>query len=158
MVYVRSKLSIRFFPRLTLVYFVAFHLYFFETLYGFTLLALFVCFMAMAHAMVYFVREAEVPSLVAGILTEERPRAMSMHIHTPSWRVALPPYWTLFYMMDTPGGLPSAANVEDLALFNINLPFEGVEQPADPFSEMQELLHEEAGEENLEAREQPEVL
>jgi hypothetical protein len=74
MLYLRSLLAIRFFPRVTLLYFLMFHLYFFSTPYGFFGEFLLGTFLLMLHAMLYSVLYLELPACQRGDVSFEQPR------------------------------------------------------------------------------------
>jgi len=62
MIYLRSAAAIYYLPKFTLLYFAAFHFYFFGTPYGFFNLALVLLFLAVTHALVASVLHLELPA------------------------------------------------------------------------------------------------
>lgn len=62
----RTKTSIRYFPRIFFFYFCAFHIYFFSFPFGFYNLALFTTVLFLLHAMVHFYNNYEIPALATG--------------------------------------------------------------------------------------------
>jgi len=97
MVFVRSALSAYFFPRLTLLYFLAFHFYFYSTPYGYFDVALIPLFSFMVHGMLYTVLALEIPAAQRGnVISMECPREVYNRLGWHEWTAGLPPEWTLF--------------------------------------------------------------
>ncbi|CAA3029369.1 S3 self-incompatibility locus-linked pollen [Olea europaea subsp. europaea] len=63
LVYVRTPISMKFFPRFFLLYFLVFHIYFFSYTHGFSYLALSAAAAFMQHLILYFWNRFEVPAL-----------------------------------------------------------------------------------------------
>lgn len=80
MIYVRSVLSIRVFPRVTLCLYAVYNLYVYIYPTGFHLLALFVFFVAMLLLMLLCVTRFEVDALYRGEVSSEHPR--SVYVYT----------------------------------------------------------------------------
>lgn len=70
----RSKTSIRYFPKIFLSYFFLFHIYFFSYPFGFSYLALFTTTVFVFHSMMHFWNLYEVPAYDSGTLTAVFPR------------------------------------------------------------------------------------
>lgn len=66
--------TIRYFPRMFLFYFSAFHIYFFSFPFGFSYVALLTIVLFLAHSMIHFWNKFEVPALESGIITAVTPR------------------------------------------------------------------------------------
>ena len=62
MVFIRSALSVYFFPRLCFLYFLLYHCYFYSVPYGYFDVALIPLFMFMVHAMLYTILGLELPN------------------------------------------------------------------------------------------------
>lgn len=101
MVFVRSALSVHFFPRITFIYFCIYHTYFHSYPYGYFDVALIPLFMFMVHAMLYTILDLEAPLAARGVLSVECPREVSNKL---SWRepvAALPPEWSMFLPLNS---------------------------------------------------------
>jgi hypothetical protein len=72
---VRTPTSIRFFPRFFFVYFSLFSVYFFSFPFGFSYLALFVCYGLLFHAMMHLWNCFEVPALQNRTISAQQPRS-----------------------------------------------------------------------------------
>ena len=70
----RSRTSIKFFPRIFLCYFYLFHIYFFAYPFGFSYLALFILTIFDFHAMMHFWNLYEVPAFDSGMISPAYPR------------------------------------------------------------------------------------
>ncbi|KAG5179669.1 hypothetical protein JKP88DRAFT_326354, partial [Tribonema minus] len=101
LVFVRSAAGIAFFPRVTMLYFTAYHMYFFMNPMGYFGLAALSTFLLVLHAMLYTVTDLEVPALTRGEISAEHPRACFVELPWPSWGASLPPTWTLFLPTNT---------------------------------------------------------
>ena len=97
MVFVRSKLTIRHFPRIIAAYFVLYQSYFYATLYGFYWQSMQLFFLLCAHSMVWFLLKVEVPSFHAQEISEDRPRAYVVRLGEPRWSGSAPPMTSLFH-------------------------------------------------------------
>ena len=95
MVFVRSAISVHFFPRITLLYFVAYHVYFYSVSYGYFDLALIPLLLFMTHAMLFTVF-LEAPNAARGTVSVECPREVYNKLSWPEWSAQLPPEWTIF--------------------------------------------------------------
>ena len=107
MVFVRSKLTVRHFPRVVAAYFSLYQAYFYATLYGFYFPSLVLFLMLCVHAMIWFFLKIEVPSFQGEEITEERPRAYIVRLGEPRWSGSSPPMMTLLHpvtenLVDTP--------------------------------------------------------
>mmetsp|Transcript_25820 Transcript_25820/g.33850 ORF Transcript_25820/g.33850 Transcript_25820/m.33850 type:complete len:929 (+) Transcript_25820:122-2908(+) len=71
---VRTRISITYFPRIFLLYFTVFHVYFFCYPFGFSYLALFTTMLFLIHSMLYFWNRFEVPAFQTGTISINRPR------------------------------------------------------------------------------------
>jgi len=96
MVFVRSAMSAHFFPRISLLYFLAYHLYFYSVPYGFFDVALIPLFMFLMHAMLYTILAFEVSSSSSGVISVETPREVYNKLSWPEWSAQLPSEWTMF--------------------------------------------------------------
>jgi len=96
MVFVRSALSVHFFPRATLAYFVLYHTYFYSVPYGYFDVALIPLFLLMAHAMLYTILALEAPTAARGTVSVECPREVYNRLSWPEWNAQLPSEWTMF--------------------------------------------------------------
>ena len=97
MVFVRSAMSAHFFPRIALLYLLAYHLYFYSVPYGFFDVALIPLFMFLMHAMLYTILAFEVSSASAsGVIGVETPREVYNKLSWPEWSAGLPSEWTMF--------------------------------------------------------------
>lgn len=96
MIYVRSKMSIIVFPRVSLALFLIYHFYLYSQPGGFHSLALLVMFLTLAWLMAVTVRKYEVPSFLRGEVAVETPRMMINNVPWPVYNQALPPDESLF--------------------------------------------------------------
>jgi hypothetical protein len=71
---VRSKASIRFFPKLFCGYFYLFHIYFFCFPYGFSYLAWLTTMLFILHATMHLMNHYEIPAFEQGLVTARNPR------------------------------------------------------------------------------------
>ncbi|KAL7493466.1 hypothetical protein ACHAWT_002462 [Skeletonema menzelii] len=95
MVFVRSAMSAHFFPRISLLYFLGYHLYFYSVPYGFFDVALIPLFMFLVHAMLYTILAFEVCA-ASGVISVETPREVYNKLSWPEWSANLPSEWTMF--------------------------------------------------------------
>ena len=100
MVFLRSAISAYFFPRITLLYFVAYHLYFYAYSYGYFDLALIPLSLFMTHAMLFTVF-LEASNASRGIISVECPREVYNRLSWPEWNAQLPPEWTIFLPLNS---------------------------------------------------------
>jgi hypothetical protein len=70
----RSKASIRFFPKLFCGYFYLFHIYFFCFPYGFSYLAWLTAMLFILHATMHLMNQYEIPAFEQGLVTARNPR------------------------------------------------------------------------------------
>ncbi|GAB5030227.1 Hypothetical protein NocV09_00203590 [Nannochloropsis oceanica] len=96
MLYVRSALSIRYFPRVVLFYLLAFHLYYYLVPYGFTSQLLLATALLLLHAVLYILLFLELPAFRASIISHDTPRAFYTDTGLPSHPHSIPPSWSLF--------------------------------------------------------------
>lgn len=111
LLFVRSSLAIIFFPRLTALYFVLFHCYFYYYAYGFLALAAAAHWVLLLHAMLYTLIKLEVPALARGEVSFEHPRACHVSLPWPVFGAALPPSWSLFVPPNTRGAVNVYENI-----------------------------------------------
>jgi len=96
MVFVRSALSVYFFPKITFLYFASYHVYFYSIPYGYFDVALYPLFFFMLHAMLYTVLAFEVPAAGRGTISMECPREVYTRVAWGEWNATMPAEWTLF--------------------------------------------------------------
>lgn len=101
MIFVRSALSAYFFPRITLLYFLCYHIYFYSVPYGFFDVALIAWFLFMLHAMFFTVISLEVPGSARGVVSLEYPREVYSRLSWPAWSASLPNEWSLFLPLNS---------------------------------------------------------
>eukprot|EP00550_Attheya_septentrionalis_P003759 CAMPEP_0198283350 /NCGR_PEP_ID=MMETSP1449-20131203/2972_1 /TAXON_ID=420275 /ORGANISM="Attheya septentrionalis, Strain CCMP2084" /LENGTH=887 /DNA_ID=CAMNT_0043979935 /DNA_START=171 /DNA_END=2834 /DNA_ORIENTATION=- len=101
MVFVRSALSVRFFPRVTLLYFLLYHFYFYSVPYGYFDVAMIPLFLFMIQAMLYTVLAYELPAATRGAVSIECPREVYNRLAWPEWSAGLPHEWTLFLPLNS---------------------------------------------------------
>jgi hypothetical protein len=100
MIFIRSRLAINIFPRITLLLFLFFHFYFHSFAYGYFFGVLGVVAILMFANMLYCVHKLEVPALTRGSVSFEHPRELFVELGWPSWSAALPPSFTLFHPLN----------------------------------------------------------
>lgn len=93
--------SVYFFPRVTLLYFLGFHFYFYTVPYGYFDCALIPLFFLMVHAMIYSLLAFEVPAARRGAVSLECPREVYSRVSWPEWTASLPQEWTLFLPLNS---------------------------------------------------------
>lgn len=96
MVFVRSALAIHFFPRVNLLYFICYHIYFYSVPYGFFDVALIPLFFFMIHAMLFTIVGLEVPKSARGVLSVACPREVYNRLSWQEPSAAIPQEWTIF--------------------------------------------------------------
>lgn len=96
MVFVRSALSAHFFPRICLIYLMAYHLYFYSVPYGFFDVALIPLFSFLVHSMMYTILAFECVCVGRGVISVETPREVYNKLSWPEWSAQLPAEWTMF--------------------------------------------------------------
>lgn len=101
MVFLRSALSVYFFPRITLFYFLLYHIYFYSVPYGYFDVALIPWFLFMLQAMFYTLVALEVPAASRGATSIECPREVYNRLSWPEWTASLPQEWTLFLPLNS---------------------------------------------------------
>ncbi|KAL3809407.1 hypothetical protein ACHAXA_007007 [Cyclostephanos tholiformis] len=101
MVFVRSALSVHFFPRLTLLYFFCYHVYFYSVPYGYFDVALIPLFFLMMHAMLYTVLGLEAPNAARGVINVECPREVYNRLSWQEPVAAIPAEWTMFLPLNS---------------------------------------------------------
>ncbi|KAL3777962.1 hypothetical protein ACHAW5_003396 [Stephanodiscus triporus] len=101
MVFVRSALSVHFFPRLTLLYFFCYHVYFYSVPYGYFDVALIPLFFLMMHAMLYTILGLEAPNAARGVVNVECPREVYNRLSWQEPVAALPAEWTMFLPLNS---------------------------------------------------------
>jgi hypothetical protein len=100
MIFIRSRLAINFFPRITLLLFLFFHFYFHSFAYGYFFGVLGIVAILMFANMLYCVHKLEVPALTRGSVSFEHPRELFVELGWPTWSAALPPSFTLFHPLN----------------------------------------------------------
>jgi hypothetical protein len=93
--------SVYFFPRVTLLYFLGFHFYFYTVPYGYFDCALIPLFFLMVHAMIYSLLAFEIPAARRGAVSLECPREVYSRVSWPEWTASLPQEWTLFLPLNS---------------------------------------------------------
>jgi len=101
MVFVRSALSVHFFPRVTFLYFFLYHVYFYSVPYGYFDVALIPLFLLMVHAMLYTIVALEAPNSARGVITVECPREVYNRLSWQEPVMALPAEWTMFLPLNS---------------------------------------------------------
>ena len=96
MVFVRSAATTYFFPKIVLLYWTLFHVYFYSVPYGYFGLALLPLMCFVFHAMFWCVIVLEVPALRKGAVSIECPREVFNALSWPQFTAALPPDWSVF--------------------------------------------------------------
>ena len=101
MVFVRSALSVHFFPRVTFLYFFLYHVYFYSVPYGYFDVALIPLFLLMLHAMLYTILGLEAPNARGGVINVECPREVFNRLSWDEPVAALPAEWTMFLPLNS---------------------------------------------------------
>jgi len=101
MVFVRSSLSVHFFPRITFLYFFAYHVYFYSVPYGYFDVALIPLFLFMIHAMLYTILGLEAPTAARGIINMECPREVYNRLSWQEPVASLPAEFSIFLPLNS---------------------------------------------------------
>ena len=101
MVFIRSALSVYFFPRLCFLYFLLYHCYFYSVPYGYFDVALIPLFMFMVHAMLYTILGLELPNAARGVINVECPREVYNRLSWQAPLASLPPEYTIFLPLNS---------------------------------------------------------
>jgi hypothetical protein len=101
MVFLRSALSVHFFPRVTLLYFICYHVYFYSVPYGMFVVALIPLFFLMVHAMLFTLIALEAPNSARGVLSVTCPRELWNRLAWQEPSAAIPAEWTIFLPLNT---------------------------------------------------------
>jgi hypothetical protein len=96
LLFVRSALSVRFFSRIILLYFFAYHFYFFSAPYSFFGLALIPWFCLMVHSMLFTLIVIEQPALSRGAINYDCPREVFTKLSWSEFAASIPHEFTLF--------------------------------------------------------------
>ena len=99
--YVRTLISAYFYPRVALLYFLAYHFYLYSIPYGFFDVALIPWICLMLHSMIYTVIALEVPASSRGAVSIESPREVYTKLSWPEWTAGIPADWTLFMPLNS---------------------------------------------------------
>lgn len=102
MVLLRTRSSIKWFPRFNIVLIMCFLYYVENSAYGFTKNALLLLFMSTIAFFLYHLRTFEIPALEWNPYhhytpTHHSPRTLFVPIFSLAWYRDLPPLWTMFY-------------------------------------------------------------
>jgi hypothetical protein len=100
MVFVRSAISVHFFPRIVLLYFLLYHFYFYSVSYGYFDLALIPLSLFMMHAMLFTIF-LEAPNVTRGTISVECPREVFNKLSWPTFSAGLPSEWTIFLPLNS---------------------------------------------------------
>ena len=122
LIYARSLPTLTFLPRVTTLYFILFHVYFFNVVYGFFFLALIATALFMAHAVVHFIRKHEVPALHEGHIHINVPRSLSVELPFPAPISVLPPLTSLFHPFNVIAAGPDIESVDPQAGQSVSAP------------------------------------
>ena len=101
MVFCRSAMSVHFFPRCLLLYFIAYHIYFLSTPYAWFDVALVPWFLFMIQAMLYTIIALEIPAVARGAISLECPREVFNRLSWAEWTASVPHEWTLFLPLNS---------------------------------------------------------
>ena len=101
MIFVRSALSVHFFPRMLLFYFVLYHIYFLSIPYGWFDVALIPWFLFLVQAMAYTIIALEIPAAARGAMSVECPREVYNKLAWREWSAAVPHEYTLFLPLNS---------------------------------------------------------
>jgi len=97
MLYVRSRMSMKHYPRLIFVYFMCYTSYFHSTLYGLYVLNVLLFGIAVLHTSCWFVYRCEIPAFIKQDISEEVPRAHVAREAVPSWSGGIPSEASVFH-------------------------------------------------------------
>jgi len=120
MVFVRSVLSVYFFPRIIFLYFTFFHLYFYSVPYGYYDVALIPLFLFSVQAMIYTLIALEAPAAARGAVSMECPREVYNRLSWPEWSASIPNEWTLFLPLNSRYTTLYDQEVEDVVENNVD--------------------------------------
>lgn len=118
MIYLRSATSIEFFPRISLLLFLLYHVYYYSFPSGFHLLALTVMSFLIMALMTHCVRVYEVKAYRQGLVSFEQPRMIYTNMPWPAWRYDIAPDYSIFMPMNSRANsvylntIPSRPNAE----------------------------------------------
>ena len=101
MVFVRSALSVHFFPRILLFHFVLYHFYFLSIPCGWFDVALIPWFLFLIQAMAYTIIALEIPAAARGAMSAECPREVYNKLAWAEWSSAVPQEFTLFLPLNS---------------------------------------------------------
>ncbi|KAL3766668.1 hypothetical protein ACHAWU_003424 [Discostella pseudostelligera] len=101
MVFIRSALSVHFFPRVILMYFFCYHVYFYSVPYGFFDIGLVPLFFFGVHAMLFTILGLEVPNSARGVLSVSCPREVYNRLSWQEPSAAIPQEWTIFLPLNS---------------------------------------------------------
>lgn len=96
LLYCRTMASIRLLPKFLMFYYCSFNLYFYCTHYGFYYLAIGINFFFSLQIILHFLLHFEIPAVLSGRLSIERPRGMMNTVIGPVLNATLPPSWSFF--------------------------------------------------------------
>lgn len=100
MIFVRSSMSIKLFPRVSLVLYLLYHFYLYSVPFGFHLLALSIMFFFLVFTMIYCVRKYEIDAFYRGIVNIDQPRMIYNTLPWPSYPISLAPDYSIFMSVD----------------------------------------------------------
>ena len=101
MVFCRSALSVHFFSRILLFYFVLYHVYFLSTPYPWSDVALVPWFLFLVQAMAYSIIALEVPAAARGAMSVECPREVYNRLAWAEWSATMPQIYSLFLPLNS---------------------------------------------------------
>ena len=93
--------SAYFYPRYTMLLFVAYHIYYFTVPFGFFRLALIPYFLLMVHCIIFTLLVLEIPAAKRGVISRECPREVYSQLSWSQWSAQLPVLWTLFLPLNS---------------------------------------------------------
>ena len=100
-VFCRSALSVHFFPRILLFYFVLYHVYFLSMPYPWLEVALVPWFLFLVQAMAYSIIALEVPAAARGAMSIECPREVYNRLAWAEWSATVPQIYSLFLPLNS---------------------------------------------------------
>lgn len=95
----RTRSTVRYFPRIFLLLFSCFHAYFFSFPSGFAYLALTTAVAFMHLAMLWFWNRREIPALRSGGVSRRRPRQVRLRVQSSTRTVGMPPSLAYFALL-----------------------------------------------------------
>lgn len=102
LIFIRSALSIAFFPRIVLVYFLCFNIYINSTPFGFFHLATMAWHFFIVHAMSFCILAFEVPAFLRGRVSIDHPRELHSRIEQNDWNIHdFSSEWSLFFPLNS---------------------------------------------------------